>query len=321
MVEPQPVTKSNNDFVSRIEQQSENVGFSALDILAFSKQVTVECIGVIRSPQASSVQKLWAVARIINNFMNREAFFYIDQLFCVCFCIYNVETTRVTKAFEFYSFGTLFLNCVLLWYFSYCRHLNGKDVITLRRSIQLVSHSFQLCIVGMLIWCHENKNHVYDDDNDKDDIVDGYDHQTIHRHPHLFTCTVPFIFANIVRIFWHFTLLFKSLVDEFAGNFLITRGVLVDVITLLVSPPMIAFCLITDICAVDIRSYLIKALSVTFEVNDITCKTPFYLSMKDSQHRNKIEPILFFLIFLSSDLVIYNEELEGMYNGCYYVLS
>jgi hypothetical protein len=290
----QPLSQRETQ-LNKLEQGKDvGVEFSALDIITFSQQVTAECIEVIKAPQTSWLLKLWSLARIINNFMNREAFFYIDLIFCVSFCIYNVLATRIMKSLEFYTVGALIVNCVFLWYFSYCRHLNGKDVITLRRSIQLLSHSFQLCTIGILVLCRENNNDITDDDQ--------HDGQSIH---HQFTCTSTFIFSNVVRIMWHFAVLFKSFIDEYASNFVITRGVMVDVITLIVSPPMIVFSLVTDICAVDIRSYLINALTVTYEVNDITNKTTFYLALDDSLHRNKLEPIVFFWILLSTDLFEY----------------
>jgi hypothetical protein len=277
-------------------------GFSALDMITFSRQVTLDCIEVVNSKEATWSTKLWAIMRIINNFMNREAFFFVDLAFCLSFCIYNIVTTHVMKALEFYTVGPLVINATFFWYFCYCRYLNGKDVITLRRSIQLLSHSFQLCTIGMLVLCRQEHNNIVDDDS--------YDGPKVNHH---FVCTTSFVLSNAARIVFHFTVLFKSFVDEYLSNFLITRGVLLDLITLLSSPPMIVFCLVTDICAHDVRSFLVKALNVTYEVNDITHKTPFYLSLADSMHRNKLEPVIFFLILLSTDLVVY---LELPYEYC-----
>lgn len=285
------------------------VGFSALDMITFSREVTIECIKVIKSRDTTFLSKLWALIRIINNFMNREAFFYIDLIFCLSFCIYNVVTTRLYAALEFYTLGALVVNAVLFWYFSYCRYLNGKDVITLRRSIQLLSHAFQLTTIGMLVLCREKHNHIVDDDHD-DHIYNSP------PHPHDFTCTSTFLFSNSVRIIWHGAVLFKTFIDEYVSGYLITRGVLLDVIVIVISPPIIVFCLITDICASDVRSYLVRALNVTVEVNDITGKTPFYVALENSMHRNKMEPILFFLIFLSVDIYYL-----GIQSGYYCVES
>ena len=196
-------------------------------------------------------------------------------------------------ALEFYTVGALVFNSVIFFYFSYCRQLNGKDVITLRRSIQLLSHSFQLCTIGLLVLCREQHNDIVDDDT-----TNGI------KVRHHFMCTPTFVFSNVVRILWHFAILLKSFLDEYASNYLITRGVMLDFLTLLVSPPMIVFCLLTDICAIDVISYLIDVMNVTYEVNDITHKTPFYLALDDSKHRLKMEPVLFFIIFMLVE--IYN---------------
>jgi hypothetical protein len=148
----------------------------------------------------------------------------------------------------------------------------------------------------MLVLCRREHDNIVDDD-----------HQNGTKNHHHFVCTTNFVMANVVRIFFHVAVLFKSFVDEYVSNFLITRGVLLDVITILSSPPLIVFCLLTDICAEDVRGYLVKALNVTYEVNDITNKTPFYLSLADSMHRYKLEPVIFFLILLTTDIVAFLE--------------
>jgi hypothetical protein len=259
--------------------------FSVLDVITFSATVTKECVAVLTDPDRTVWAKLWATFRIVNNFMNREAFFYVDLIICVGFSIYNATVTKPMKAFTFYVDGALVINVIFLWYFCYCRYLNGKDVITLRRSIQLLSHSFQISLVGLLVLCNEHHDVIVDDN-----------HSHHHYHHVTFHCTGTFLASNTLRILWHVTVLIKSVLDEYFGSFLITRGVAVDFLTILLSPLLIIISLFTDLFAVDVRRYLISKLSVTYEVNDITSNTKFYQSLTDSKHRTMIESITLFLI-------------------------
>jgi hypothetical protein len=103
-----------------------NEGFSALDMITFSRQVTLDCIDVIKSKDASWTSKFWAIMQIINNFMNRKAFFFVDLAFCLSFCVFNLLDTHLMNALEFYTIGALVVNAVFFWYFSYCRFLNAK---------------------------------------------------------------------------------------------------------------------------------------------------------------------------------------------------
>jgi hypothetical protein len=150
------------------------MGFSALDVIMFSAAVT-------------------------NNFMNREAFFYMDLVICVAFSIFNATVTNPMKAFTFYIDGASAINVIFLWYFCYCRYLNGKDVITLRRSIQLLSHSFQISLTGLLVLCSENHDFIVDD---------NHSHNQFHHVE--FHCTGTFVASNTLRILWHFAVLIKS---------------------------------------------------------------------------------------------------------------
>jgi hypothetical protein len=195
------------------------------------------------------------------------------------------------KAFVFYVDGALAINVIFLWYFCYCRYLNGKDIITLRRSIQLLSHSFQISLVGLLVLCKETHDTIVDDDSDYDPYT-----EVSYQHHHKFHCTGTFLASNALRILWHFTVLIKSVLDEYFGNFLITLGVAVDFATILLSPLLISISLFTDFFAADLRKYLIKLLRVNYEVNDITSNTKFYESLANSKHRPMIEAITFFLI-------------------------
>jgi hypothetical protein len=277
-----------DESVLKIKLKASEVGFSALDIITFSKDVTDECLAVMRSKDASVCKKVWSIFKIINNFMNREAFFYIDHVICIGFSIYNYLAVHVMSAFDYYTIGMLAVNCTFLWYFSYCRYLNGKDIITLRRSIQLLSHGFQITTVGLIILCHEDENVIYDDE---------------HHHRNQFVCTQIFLFSNLVRVAWHVLVLFKSFLDEILGNFLITRGVVIDIITIVTAPALILLSLITDITSSDVHDWLVKSLKVDYEVNNITTTTPFYRSLDTSEHKNKLEPVIFFLTLLSSDML------------------
>jgi CDP-diglyceride synthetase len=138
------------------------MGFSALDVITYSATVTGDCIAVLRDPNRTVWAKLRAIFTIVNNFMNKEAFFYMDLIICAAFSIYNATVTKPMKAFVFYIDGALVINLVLLWYFCYCRYSNGKDVTTLRRSIQLLSHSFQVSLVGLLVLCHISNIFCYE---------------------------------------------------------------------------------------------------------------------------------------------------------------
>jgi hypothetical protein len=269
-------------------QLKASVEFSPLDIITFSKDVTDECLAVVRSKDASCCKKVWSIFKIINNFMNREQFFYIDHAICIGFSIYNYVAVHVMSAFDYYTIGMLGVNCTFLWYFSYCRYLNGKDIITLRRSIQLLSHGFQITTVGLIILCHAEDNVIYDDE---------------HHQRHQFVCTQIFLLSNLVRVAWHLLILFKSFLDEILGNFLITRGVVIDIITIFTAPGLISLSLITDITSSDVHDWLVKSLRVDYEVNNITTTTPFYRSLDTSEHKNKLEPVIFFLTLLSSDML------------------
>jgi hypothetical protein len=292
--------------------------FSVLDVITLSATVTKDCIV---DPNKTVLMKIWAMFTIVNNFMNKEAFFYIDLIICVAFSISNAAVTKPMKAFVYYVDGALAINAIFLWYFCYCRYLNGKDVITLRRSIQLLSHSFQISLIGLLVLCNETHDFIVDDDSDHDDL-----HNRLQQHQHNFQCTGPFLASNALRIIWHFMVLTKSVLDEYFGSFLITRGVAVDFVTILLSPILIAIALFTDLFAVDLRTYLIRALRVNYEVNDITSTTKFYESLADSRHRPLIEAITFFLIVevtafgafaksYTDNIPLYHDDERSPYDG------
>jgi hypothetical protein len=77
--------------------------FSVLDVITFSATVTKDCIVVIKDPNKTVLMKIWAMFTIINNFMNREAFFYIDLIICVevfniqCYCYEADESLRILR--------------------------------------------------------------------------------------------------------------------------------------------------------------------------------------------------------------------------------
>ena len=159
-------------------------------VITYSKEFTVECYHILLSTEYTMTQKVVTIMRLLNNLMNMEQFFYLDLILTLFLSIYAFVITRdvannsqqfqyetgitaqlysstlnypyMPHGIQFYFYGNLIVNSYFLWYFSYCRFLNGKDVITLRRSIQLLSHCFQLSSVGLLILCKERNNHISD---------------------------------------------------------------------------------------------------------------------------------------------------------------
>lgn len=97
------------------------------------------------------MEKLIAVMKLLNNWMNSESFFFLDLLFLCGISIFNIIETRVINSPAFYNISSVVVNCMFTWYFCYCRALNSKDVITLRRSIQLLSHLFRLSTLGLVV--------------------------------------------------------------------------------------------------------------------------------------------------------------------------
>jgi hypothetical protein len=153
-------------------------------VITYSKEFTVECYHILLSTEYTMTQKVVTIMRLLNNLMNMEQFFYLDLILTLFLSIYAFVITRdvannlqyiiqpqvqaeyptpyMPHGIQFYFYGNLIANSYFLWYFSYCRFLNGKDVITLRRSIQLLSHFFQLSSIGLLIQCNERNNHISD---------------------------------------------------------------------------------------------------------------------------------------------------------------
>lgn len=143
-----------------------STSLSAMLVITYSREFTLECYNILKSKEYTIIQKI-TVIRLLNNMMNMEIFFYLDLILTLFLSIYSLLITRniannpqfiyqqvatddnsaypnMPHAIRFYFYGNLIVNSYFLWNFSYCRFLNGKDIITLRRSIQLLSHCFQL---------------------------------------------------------------------------------------------------------------------------------------------------------------------------------
>lgn len=270
-------------------QGSDVKDFSVLNLIKFSKEVTEECILTLKSPDKSVFQKTWAVFKLMNNFMNREVFFFSDLIIVLAFSFYNFFTVHLMKGLTFYIVGNLILNCALFWFFCYCRSFNGKDVVTLRRSVQLLSHLFQFSTIGLLVLCKDDHNTIVDDEINGNNV----------KHRHEFVCTSMFLTINSAKIIWHTVVLFKTGFDEVASGFLISRGVGVDFITIVVTPIMMTVSMLSYFSATDLRNCLVKQFNINYEVNDITSTTPFYSGLADSDHDKKLEPAVLFLMYLS----------------------
>ncbi len=111
-----------------------------------------------------------------------------------------------------------------------------------------------------------------------------------------FYCTSYFLVLNYFRILWHFVILLKTLLDEILSGYVISRGVALDTITIICTPFMLFFSLLTDFKATDLRTYLLKAMNISYEVNDFTLLTASYRSLLDSCHSLQINAAIYFLI-------------------------
>ncbi len=75
-------------------------------------------------------------------------------------------------------------------------------------------------------------------------------------------CTAPFIFFNVSKIIWHLLIIFKTIVDEILGGYIITRGVVVDFLTILSVPVFLPISMLMDFSASDLRRELMIKLRV-----------------------------------------------------------
>jgi hypothetical protein len=262
--------------------------FSLLEVITFSATLQQELIQVLNAPNISLSIKLWTCCRLINNITNSESFFFLDFVISVGICVFNVVETSngMTKRFNFATLGALIVNAGLLWYFCYCRSLSGKDVITLRRSIQLLNHFYQLSTIDILVVCASYNNSVVDDD-----VKDPH---------HIYYCTSYFLFVNYMKLIWHVLVLFKFVCDELLSGFLICRGVMLDLLSILAAPVLMTFSHLTDFCAEDLKNILIATFNINYEVNDITLKTAFYkYKLTNSSHQIQLNGSLYILIVQS----------------------
>lgn len=275
------------DLKISLSLRPDSVDFHVLDILAYSVFVTRQSIAIIMASDTSLLSKAWALCALINNFMNSEGFFFIDLMFVSVMSLYNYYVSTVAPVFFVYVFAAFILNIILTWYFAYCRALNGKDVITLRRSIQLLSHLFQLTTIGILVLC---------------DGSTGSHSITYEDHVYNYYCSTSFVFFNYFKLFWHSTVLLKTALDEYLSGFAISRGVLLDFCTIVSTPFFMVFSHITTFYANDVRLAMIRYLGVTYAVNDVTNTTPFYNQLQTSVHSPQFSGALFFAILRTTGL-------------------
>ena len=288
--------------------------FSALIVITYSKEFALECLRVIKSSEHNLLQKLISLIRLCNNYMNMEAFFYFDLILTLILSIYSLAMTNNPKhnshyqydqpiestgfsynplypymppGIQFYFYGNLFANCFFLWYFSYCRFLNGKDVITLRRSIQLLSHAFQLGSIGLLIECNKRNNHISDLE------YYGYGQQGTVYGEVTFICKSDILLTYSFRVIWHTVFLFKTLLDEYLSGFIISKGTLIDLLMLSLTPIFIPFSYITNYNAELMMNYMIKSLSVNYEVNNISRITDFYNELTVANNSKFVNILIF----------------------------
>lgn len=278
------------DLKTPLSLRSDSIDFHVLDILTYSVFVTRQSIAIIMASDSSFLSKAWALCALINNFMNSEGFFFIDLIFVSVMSLYNFYVSTVAPVFFVYVLAAFIVNIILTWYFAYCRALNGKDVITLRRSIQLLSHLFQLTTIGILVLC---------------DGSTGPHSLSYEGHVYNFYCSTSFVFFNYFKLFWHSTVLLKTALDEYLSGFAISRGVALDFCTIVSSPILMAFSLITAFYADDVRQAMIRYLGVTYEVNDITNTTPFYNRLQATVHSSQFSGALLLLILRTT----------GVFNG------
>ena len=298
--------------------------FTIIIIIIITYQFTIQCYDIIISKENTIIQKLIAMIRLLNNLMNMEQFFYLDLIITLFLSLYSFFITRdvannsqfqyqnintinaqyyydnypyMPPGISFYFYGNLIVNSYFLWYFSYCRFLNGKDVITLRRSIQFLSHCFQLSSVGLLVLCKERHNYIRDwepvgyncpvDYNNENGCEVLYGSVT-------FICSANILATYTFRVLWHTTILIKTVLDECLSSFIISRGTIIDLLMIFFIPIGSTFSYITNYHAHGFMKDMMKLLSVTYEMNDISRNTKYYNQLTDSYHSKSINILIFF---------------------------
>lgn len=268
--------------------------------------------------------------------MNTEEFLYLDLILTLILSIYSFVITRniappqynyesvvitspstqnssypyMPHGIKFYIYGNLIINVLFFWYFSYCRYLNGKDVITLRRSIQLLSHSFQLSSVGLLALCHERSNNISHSENagclEENACNAPYTSSTIYGEV-TFICTPEIWSTYSLRVVLNSAILFKTLVDEYLCNFVISRGTMIDLAMVLFIPIGSIFSYLTDYHADNFMKDMRRILSVTYETNDISqVQVNGYYSRLIESHHSKEVNVLMFAILMTGNLFLVN---------------
>ena len=301
---------------------TSSTSLSAMLVITYSKEFAVECYNIITSKEYTLTQKIITIIRLLNNIMNMEQFFYLDLIITLFLSLYSFFITRnvannsqyivqskpaveydyniypsMPSGIQFYFYGNLIVNSYFLFYFSYCRFLNGKDIITLRRSIQLLSHCFQISSIGLLILCKERNNHIADLELVGSDRP--YDTNYIQVYGQVtFVCTANILTTYSFRVLWHSIILIKTLIDEYLSNFVISRGTLIDLLMILIIPIGSFFSYLSNYHAKDCMRDMMRKLSVTYELNNISRLTEYYDQLTDSCHSKAVNVMIFCMFFV-----------------------
>ena len=311
---------------------TSSISLSAMVVITYSKEFTIECYHILMSKDYTITQKILTIIRLLNNMMNMEQFFYLDLIITLFLSLYSYfissdvasntqqyhYQTNVTAetysplykypymphGIRFYFVGNLVVNAYFLWYFSYCRFLNGKDVITLRRSIQLLIHCFQFSSIGLLILCKERNYYISDSEvvgfNNCKNINDINDISCDPVYGEVtFICTANILTTYSFRVIWHTTILAKTLIDEYLSSFVISRGTVIDLLMVLFIPVGSLFSYLSNYHAKDLMLDMMRKLSVTYEMNNISRSTKYYERMADSYHSKAINVLLSLTIPIS----------------------
>lgn len=106
------VYKHYNIYIDTCNVGKVEVGFSDpetpsdLEMISYSKELTVQSVGIIRSNDKSCCEKIWTLFRLLNNLMNTEVFFFADLAIILAFSVYNVfASSNLSDAFGGFTFG------------------------------------------------------------------------------------------------------------------------------------------------------------------------------------------------------------------------
>lgn len=70
--------KDNGNTVTTVVSPPNTIDFTALAIIIYTKEITIECIHTMFSSEKNMFQKIWSVFRLVNNIMNTEAYFFLS---------------------------------------------------------------------------------------------------------------------------------------------------------------------------------------------------------------------------------------------------